>query len=118
MNMIIKQSNMKPLYTLNSIDLLVKYALNYAMGTHNFSIECRAEQGFKVTYQKNDTWFFHVINTNSIVIVYISPAVDVQTEFNFSEIDNNIYSLKDSFDTWIRALYELQRSSQHQLTHQ
>jgi hypothetical protein len=103
-----KATTMKPLYTLNSIDLLIRYGLNYAMGSHYFSIECRGEEGFSVTCRNNENDFFRVVNTNNFVKVYLQPSADVQTEYEFCEIDNNIYSLKDAFDSWIRMLYEKQ----------
>jgi hypothetical protein len=100
---------MKPLYTLQSIELLIRYGLNYAMGPNDFTINCRAAEGFTVTYMNDDRDYFQVINTAENVRVYIQPSIDVQKEFSFDTIDNNIYAFKKGFDEWVRALHLKQR---------
>lgn len=102
---------MKPLYTLQSIELLIRYGLNFAMGANDFSINCRAAEGFTVTYMNDDGDYFRVVNTTDKVRVYVQPEVEITREFSFSEIDNNIYAFKRSFDEWIRALHLKQRKT-------
>lgn len=106
------QSNMKPLYTLQSIELLIRYGLNYSMGPNDFSVNCRAAEGFTVTFMNDDKDFFQVVNTFDKVKVYIQPNIEAETEYTFEKIDNNIYAFKKSFDEWIRTLHLKQRNKQ------
>jgi hypothetical protein len=99
----------KPLYTLVSIQLLLRYALNYGMDTNDFSINCRAGEGFTVTILNENKDFFQVINTVEKVLIYTQPNVECKKEYHFNLVNNNIYSLKHCFDQWIRAVYLMQR---------
>ena len=103
------QSTMKPLYTLQSIELLIRYGLNYAMGPNDFSINCRAAEGFTVTFMNDEQDYFQVVNTADNVKVYVKPDIAIEKEFSFETIDNNIYAFKKSFDEWIRAVHLNQR---------
>ena len=96
---------MKPLYTLQSIELLIRYGLNYAMGPNDFSINCRAAEGFTVTFMNGENDYYQVVNTTDKVKVYVQPVIHSETEFTFDTIDNNIYAFKKSFDEWIRILH-------------
>ena len=108
------QSIMKPLYTLQSIELLIRYGLNYAMGSNDFAVNCRAAEGFTVTFMNEEMDFFQVVNTFDKVKVYIQPDINVEKEFSFETIDNNIYAFKKSFDEWIRTIHMKQQNLKRQ----
>lgn len=102
------------MYTLQSIELLIRYALNYGMGTDDFIVECDVSSGFQVTFKNEDKDYFQVINTYTDVKLYLQPepkihGLNILKEYSFETIDNNIYAFKGSFDSWIRELYQKEK---------
>ena len=104
------QSEIKPMYSLQSISLLLRYALNYGMGCNQFSVECNASAGFKIKFLNEAMDYYEAINTTDKVLINTKPVIDLTKGIlKFSEVNNNIYSFKPTFDDWIRTLYMIQK---------
>jgi hypothetical protein len=104
------QPEIKPMYSLQAIDLLLRNALNYGMSNELFNVECNASSGFRVTFQNKEKDYYEVVNTNSYVMIHSQPLFETaKLVLQFSEVNNNIYSFKPSFDNWLRTLYMIQK---------
>jgi hypothetical protein len=105
------QSEIRPMYSLLAISLLLRNALNYGMDTDKFIIECNASSGFKITYQNPEKDYYEVINAEDKVLINSKPIIDfTKNSLKYSEINNNIYSFKSSFDQWLRSVYLIHKT--------
>lgn len=88
----------------------MKGCLNYGFGEQAFNVDCRAEQGFTITYREKPDNNFQVVNTTGKVFVYLHAGREkMNFEFGFNECGSSIYIFKNAFHSWLQALKDEER---------
>jgi hypothetical protein len=100
----------KPLYTLNSLRPLIKTARKFGFTSSSFSIECRAQEGFTISFKDGREDFFQVINTFQNAIIFFNLGNDKEENliYPFEQVDHSLRLFKEVFERWLIQLRTLQ----------